>query len=494
MKRILSMLLALAMLVLSISLVACSKNNPEVAETVATTTGTEDTEDASKRLDLPEDLNYGGADFTILMGSSTIADHCVETTTESDNIDMSLYQRDMYVKDRLGVNIKYEEAEGGYAGRDTFTNQVYNAVLGGQKEYDLLGCYSMVAPNLTLKNVLYDMRTLDYVDFGKAWYPQFMVEASTINNKTYFMSGDISINTLYQMQGIVFSAIQLEVNGMSEDDLYQMVYDGKWTLENWLTMCEDLARETGGDGVWDEKDYYPIVVGDGPWLDSFYFSSGLTLINEAPDGKLEVSQDVNDEKVLSIYSAFYDAVNTYRSAFVKNGNSEKKIVNSECIFAVTTMAQFRTTYVDAKEQFRVLPFPKYDETEATYRTLLGMGHKQYCIPNDIDDANRSAAVLEALSYSAYTYVTPVVFEETMKLRYSENGDVSKMFDYLREGCIFDVGSLFYMQFSANGYKDPHSMFRNAILNSTSNWTSNYMNNYATGLVAVTRTLNEYYSK
>ncbi len=68
-----------------------------------------------------------------------------------------------------------------------------------------------------------------------------------------------------------------------------------------------------------------------------------------------------------------------------------------------------------------------------------------------------------------------------------------MFDYMREGCIFDVGSLFYMQFSANGYKDPHSMFRNAILNSTSNWTSNYMNNYATGLVAVTKSLNEFYS-
>ena len=498
MKRVISIILALLMLAATVSLVACGKDTPSTDESSESndvvTQSPEEIDRLSRELGLPEDLNYGGAEFKILMADSTIKEYCEQTTPESDNIDAALYQRDVYVNERLGVKIKYELTEGGYSNKDAFTEKVYNAVFATERAWDLLSCYSMVAPNLAIKNVLCDMGTLEYVDFSKIWYPQFMVETNTINDKTYFISGDVSINTLYQMQGVVFSDIQLEINGIDETELYQMVYDGTWTLENWLTMCEDFSRETAGDGVWDEKDYYSIVVGDAAWLDSFYFGSGLTLITEGEDGKLSVSADVNGEKVLSVYSMMYDAINTYRSVYAVNANSEKKIVNNQCIFSVTTMASFRTWYKDAKESFRVLPFPKYDETDPAYKTLVGFGHKQCAIPNDIDDPDRSAAVLEALGYASYTYVTPVVFEETMKLRYSENSDVAQMFDYIRNGCIFDVGSLFYMQFSASGYYDAHSMFRNAVFNNTSNWTSNYLNNYATGLIAVTRTLNDYYSK
>jgi hypothetical protein len=108
------------------------------------------------------------------------------------------------------------------------------------------------------------------------------------------------------------------------------------------------------------------------------------------------------------------------------------------------------------------------------------------------DFERSTAVMECLGYASYNYVTPVVFEETMKLRYSANEDCSQMFDIMREGCTFDVGSLFYMSFTPGVYSDAHSMFRNNVLQNITNWQSQYLNRYEAGLTAVTEKLNQFY--
>ena len=175
--------------------------------------------------------------------------------------------------------------------------------------------------------------------------------------------------------------------------------------------------------------------------------------------------------------------------------NDKTIVEGKCIFSMSFVMNFRTVFADSQERFRILPFPKFEEGNSTsYKTLLSMWHTQFCIPSDIRDPDRSAAVLEALGYTSYHYVMPVIFEDTLKLRYSENEDCANMFDIMRNGCVFDVGSLFYMSFEGGNYLCAHSMFRDAVQNRITNWVSNYNNRFKTGLTAVTEQLNEFYSK
>jgi hypothetical protein len=111
---------------------------------------------------------------------------------------------------------------------------------------------------------------------------------------------------------------------------------------------------------------------------------------------------------------------------------------------------------------------------------------------DNSDYERSTVVMEYLGYASYNYVTPEVFEETMKLRYSANADCSKMFDIMRDGCTFDIGSLFYMSFTPGVYPDAHSMFRNAVLQNILDWQGNYKSRYEAGMIYVVNKLNEFY--
>lgn len=495
-KKILLVLLAMTMLLSCVALVSC-KGDPAQTEGEGTTaepsTGDGTTEGSgNEELGISDDVKFEGF-FKVLGYNCNVSEFSDETWTEPDHVEMSLISRDAYVEERLGITFEYSSLNGQFADRNTFADTVKMSVQTNLKEWDLIGTYSMVAPNLAINGVTMNLADLNYLDFTKAWYPEFMADACTVNGQTYFITGDVSTNVLYSMQGIVFSATQAANNDISESELYEMVYNGEWTLENLFAMCEDLGKELDGDGVWDAGDFYPIVTASQTWFDSFYFATGLKIIDEDEDGNLSVSSDVLSEKVLAIYAYVYDAANTYHS--FSTAGSPKALLEGKCIFSINQIVDFRTTFANSEEQFRILPFPKYEEgTSTTYRTLLSMGHTQYCIPNDVSNADRSAAVLETLGYASYSYVTPVIFEETMKLKYSENPDCSAMFDYLRNGCTYDVGSFYYMTFEANSYLVPHSMFREAVQKSISNWVSNYNNRFKTGLEDVVGQLNDFYSQ
>lgn len=487
MKKIITLLLAMLMLLSCLALSACKEDKKPPVSTEEDTL--ESTEIPSESISHLNGLNYGNDTFTIL-GYESVVPEFGNAETSQDLVEQTLIERDAYVQELLGIEFLYQTKPCTFAERNTYSDMVRQSVQTGAKAWDLIGTYSMVPPNLALNNVLVDMRGLDYVDFTKAWYPKYMADACTINNQTYFITGDISSVMLYRMQGVFFSAKKAEQYDIDEEELYQMVYDNEWTIEKMFTMCEELGAELGGDGSWDAKDFYPIITSGDAWIDSFYFATGLTMLSETADGKIEASKDPISEKTLSIYATVFDAKNTYRSYYAQS--DEKVLLEGNCIFSISPIINFRQEYAESNELFRILPFPKYDERD-DYKTWLGFAHTQYCIPNDVADPNRSAAVMEALGYYGYNYVTPVIFEETMKLRYSESGDVSKMFDIMRSGCTYDVSALFYMAF-AGVSTDASSMFRNAVINDVTNWMSMYRDTYENGLKIVAEKINSFYSK
>ena len=109
----------------------------------------------------------------------------------------------------------------------------------------------------------------------------------------------------------------------------------------------------------------------------------------------------------------------------------------------------------------------------------------------MDDPDYSAAVIEALGYANYHRVTPLIFEETMKLRYSENEDCANMFDIMRNGRTYEISSLFGLAFEGLGYSGYAFMRDNVAYNRT-DWVSNFRTNFEGNLQRVTDLLNEFY--
>jgi hypothetical protein len=164
---------------------------------------------------------------------------------------------------------------------------------------------------------------------------------------------------------------------------------------------------------------------------------------------------------------------------------------------MTPLNNFRLSYSNSSTALGVLPYPKWTAgTDVSYRTWVA-SHYQYCIPNDVDDPDRSAAVLEALGYGGYTYVVPTLFTKTMKLQYSPNVDASNMFDIMRDTRTYSVSAAFYMTFHAYDKEDADggAIFRYAVQNNrpVEGWTSDYHSNYAPSLTLLEGILNDFYN-
>lgn len=116
--------------------------------------------------------------------------------------------------------------------------------------------------------------------------------------------------------------------------------------------------------------------------------------------------------------------------------------------------------------YGVLPIPKYDSAQESYLTVASNTISLYTVAADCDEATarRAAAVLECMGSEGYRKITPVLFEERMKLRYSHDPDSRRMYDLIRSGVVFDIGRVFGRQM---GDIAQTSFRGNVELNSTS---------------------------
>ena len=107
----------------------------------------------------------------------------------------------MTVEERLGVTLEFNEIKGNSSAFQEYCQTVMTAVNAGDNSYDALACYLRSAGVLTLQHGLEDLLAVDYVDFTQPWWPASLTELNTVNDKLFFMSGDIATSLLPDCEG-----------------------------------------------------------------------------------------------------------------------------------------------------------------------------------------------------------------------------------------------------------------------------------------------------
>lgn len=462
MKRSICFFLACLMLVGCAFAVSCGKKPQTPSETTEPT----GTADQNPDFTVPEKLNFDRT-FTILTYNSSEPEFGDPEGDGADSVNTALVNRDRFVESYLGVTVKTASKNGQYTDRLSYADYVANSVSSGLAAYDLIGSYSLIPVSLMVRGILEDLNALKYLDFGKDWWADFIYDSVSINNRAYFMSGDISVNLLYFMQIMAFHGDLLAVYNISEKELYDLVDAGEWTLDRLLEITSDISQ-ADSDGKWTEGAFYGVSCVDGNMLDSFYITSGQKLF-EIEEGHLTTSKDITSAKTVGLYEKVYKAIyDDHIISYGANaGVTNYMFKNNKSVFGVMTVYNLKGIVDDAKD-VGLLPFPKYIEDER-YRTLLGSPHTQYFIPFDANKVDESAAVMETMAYASNLFVTPEVFQKVMKYRFSKDPNSSRMFDIIRSGSCTELGILGYMLFT-NGI-EPASMFRNALLLKKTSWST-----------------------
>ena len=99
-------------------------------------------------------------------------------------------------------------------------------------------------------------------------------------------------------------------------------------------------------------------------------------------------------------------------------------------------------YTEGGVSFGVLPIPKYDEQQESYITLLGNTFSLYGVPQDSQNPDLAAAVMECWASESYRQVTPALYELSFKYKYSQDDVASQMFDIARSTVVLDLARIF----------------------------------------------------
>ena len=445
MKKILCVLMVILML--CTALVAC--NNDVTDATVSDTTSQE----SDKHVlfsNLPEiDFSEGGNpyEFKILtVGDWANAYKSVEVVAHElapELLQDAVTERNARVEQQFGVKI----TEIRTADTSGMLNSIRSNASAGTDLYDAVMPYMTDAATLAVEGLFYDLLSEDAVKFDGAWWDQSAMETLSIDNRLFFITGDLCLLAYDCTHCLVFNRDLAPENGI---DPYQLVYDGEWTLDKMLELSKDITREENNDGTMDLEDVWGCLVNTN-FTTSMFLASGERLTTKDENDLPVIA--VMGNRQIEVFDKIYnlcsnDAVGHIDSSANISKFSSCWVAASEAV--ASKRALFRAVaMVDVFEvadyecSFGLLPIPKFDkEQENYYSNVSAICATCVAIPKTNKNYERAAIIMDAMAQASTDTVRSSYYDNLLKLRKLQGEDDETMLDIIFEGRVYDYGILF----------------------------------------------------
>jgi hypothetical protein len=485
-KRLTAVLLTLAML---FAIVACGAKADISAEqttvavedtTVATTTVTAETVPAETGREhtpdsIPEDLKFTGKTVNILfpMSDGGSADQIDWSEGISgDLVNDAVYERQRYVEDRFGItfNIYRDDTA------TSWVDKLRNDVKSDTGSFDIVYGNQHRTNTLITQNMYLDMSESAYINFDQPWWNnQFMQEAS-VGNRRYLLAGDISLSMLSYTSCMYFNKDAVEnVLGIKADDLYQLVLDGKWTMDQLYTYSEQAYSDLNGNGSADENDRYGIGVVTASTTDHMTIDAGLRYTTRDENGVPQLVKDTSKliEYTEKLYNLFYQNPGVRVYASVQDNLRvviPGKFMENEILFMAGYFYS-ASLLKNMKTDYGIIPYPKLDESIERYGALAHDSAQLVSVVVTCKDVDMIFAVLEATAAENYRKVTPAYYEIALKTKYVRDDISGQIIDMIHDSSTTDFAYIYNNSLGKVGHT-MRTLMNNKSNNFASLWKAN----------------------
>ena len=468
-----SVALLLSILMIAIPLASCGAPD----ETTSTqNNSTEETGKAWIEDNLPPDLNYDGEKVRVLArGDDWYYD---EISIESDEIlniiDQSVYDREVYVEERLGLDLVVDKRVIGskHATLADLTRDYFRA---GTDAVDILASPSNQAFALTTEGVMWDMRTVENIDLSQPWYAQNFVDLATLNDMTFFITGD-ALLTLLRYSFATFVNFTL-AERYSLPNMYKLVDDGEWTYDYMSTTVANVYEDLNGSGQKDDGDLFGFATSDLTGADVYLSSFDLKMLEKNDKGFLVnvIDNDKMQSAVKALCDLFHSNPGSNALKFISGGHEyytmNAAFASDQYLFADMRLISVESEeFIDMESNYGILPTPKWDRDQTEYKTYVYDVYTVLGIVGTVDenDLPMIGAFVEAYSSYSYNATREVYFETALKGRYVRDEDSRRMLDQIIDAIYIDPACVYCQHLSLFCWN-----FRELVKNNNPNWSSLY---------------------
>ena len=441
MKKLISCLLLIAMLVTALA--ACQKKN-ENEETQTTNDRANQILDEYGRPYLSNPLVEEGIRFDDTVISILYYDdyQVYDPDQVGELVNDANLSRDLSVESALGVILEYKYTP--KAGQMTeYNDLVVKSISAGGTPYNILMTHPYYSANMAIEGYYQNVHELKYVDFDQPWWTEKVMDEITVNDVSYFASGDMTTANCGATSCMYFN--KNLYNARYTENIYETVEAKDWTMEKFNAMVKESHVDNDGVAGSSQNDFLGLAASPGvATADPLMFGFGIHITKLDANGDLQIA--LGDELSVNAFTAVYDLVNANDGVWHNNSADSKdvawiypKFANGQSLFHIGYFYDTKS-FTEMTDKFGVLPTPLLDASQTEYHS--GGVDGLLAIPINAPELDATAATMELLNYFGYQYTVPVYFEKMLKTMYADAPEDSAMYEMLHEVKTIDFGAVY----------------------------------------------------
>lgn len=373
---------------------------------------------------------------------------------ESDEVLNAVYDRNVNVRDILGIGIEYQEARHQYAAVQDYIDQQVMANSDETPDIFIDDVYGTIrsAMNGTIRNALeVDASEGEnyFVKFGmteeNGWYTDYMNGMTLNPSIRYILASDYFIDVLRESFVLFVNLEEFESRiGDVEANLYSIIKENQWTYDM-MAQYADTAWDPGAENKSGSAQIEDVCVGfliDSISVYPFLYASDLSLYNKTPEGTYEVLYE--NQPYFTFVNSIFDLL-TAQAVYRTDEDGKGAAYRSSTLFSAGNVLFAEGMWLsnlespeirDMKENKGVIVYPRYSGSK-NYNTFIH------------DTAEVGSIAMSTQKFSACTAYLQCVTEESgemlqqykefaVKYKYNKDAATVEMIDIIYDS----IGSPF----------------------------------------------------
>ena len=434
----------LSCILASILLSACSGGESSVTDAVGGESNAPETTAEEKLPFLPDGIDYGGEEYSILHAQqvSTGPEHNEVTYKLSDIetgdiIAEAIYERTRKAEEKLNIKIVSDQIAW-----DTLGETLSKTVTAGDNAFEAvvgrLANLAEAVPN----GYLYDLAAIETLNLKNTWWDQQVNRAMTVGGKQCIATGDLNFYDDYGITCMMFNKTKFAQRGIAEP--YDLVREGKWTLDAYYEIINEAAEDLNGDGKYDEFDFYGYVGNLGLMTNLLCgFGEEFSVAEDNGLWKTNMSASLQDKAVRLAEMLLNNQSVIIVERKLGYDKGDLLFPNGQALMTTSLVGCIASFRLQMEEDFGVLPNPKYDEDQESYHNIISQHWaSSVSVPVTCSDFDRVGYVLETLGYYSEGTIDAAVIEKNMMTKSTRDEDSAEMLELIFDTKVFDTSIIF----------------------------------------------------
>ena len=247
--------------------------------------------------------------------------------------------------------------------------------------YDLVLAHNLVAPIVATKGLARDLAESDVLNLShttQPYWPQDVNSQIQIGGRFFWATDTVSFNNIRNM---ICTFVNLEYfekvnygHGFVKQDLYNLVDNGKWTMENMFVLAQDAYEDIKYDDEASTNnkalDSYGILAdGLGVNLDLWLYGAGFSLTSLNETGTYEWTLD---EPIIQDFIGWWQSKLNDDDIYKAESAPQNMFTEGRAMFSISTLGMAEK---NIELVYTILPMPLYNSAvKNSYSTPLDDGY------------------------------------------------------------------------------------------------------------------------